>query len=59
MIGSRRVTGDRPPSPVGQDGLPGSVRVAVDEARTGRWEALNRLVEVLLAVDAVGDEEAA
>lgn len=59
MIGSRRVTGDRPPSPVGEEGLLGSVRVAVDEARTGRWEALNRLVEVLLEVDAVGDEEAA
>ncbi|MEU4555203.1 hypothetical protein [Micromonospora violae] len=34
----------------------GAVRVAVHEARDGRWEALNSLVEVLLKVDAVGDE---
>ncbi|WP_406068892.1 hypothetical protein [Micromonospora sp. NBC_01638] len=34
----------------------GAVRVAVHEACDGRWEALNRLVEVLIEVDSVGNE---
>ncbi|MFG2167973.1 hypothetical protein [Micromonospora chersina] len=35
------------------------MRVAVDGAAAGRWEALNHLVDVLIEVDAAGDEVAA
>lgn len=41
---------------MGEGGPLGAVRVAVDDAAAGRWEALNHLVEVLLEVDAAGDE---
>ncbi|SDZ14560.1 hypothetical protein SAMN05444365_10610 [Micromonospora pattaloongensis] len=44
------------PSTVGEGGPLGAVRVAVDGAAAGRWEALNHLVEVLLEVDDAGDE---
>ncbi|MFE9204875.1 HEAT repeat domain-containing protein [Micromonospora sp. NPDC007230] len=46
--------------PVLEEGGPlGAVRRAVDGAAAGGWEALNRLVEVLLEVDAAGDEAVA
>ncbi|MFE9694355.1 HEAT repeat domain-containing protein [Micromonospora sp. NPDC005806] len=43
-------------SAVGEGGSLGVVRVAVDGAAAGRWDALNHLVETLLEVDAAGDE---
>ncbi|MFF4811091.1 hypothetical protein ACFY03_23065 [Micromonospora chersina] len=46
-------------SAVREAGPLGAVRVAVDDAAAGRWEALNRLAEVLIEVDAAGDEVAA
>ncbi|MEU9829347.1 hypothetical protein [Micromonospora chersina] len=46
-------------SAVGERGPLGAVRVAVDSAAAGRWEALNHLVEVLIEVDDAGDEVAA
>ncbi len=56
MIWGRRGSGVQR-STVGEDGPLGRVRVAVDDAAgAGRWEALNHLVEVLLEVDAAGDE---
>lgn len=55
MIWGRRGSKAQP-SVVGEAGPLGTVRVAVDRAAAGRWEALNHLVEVLIEVDAAGDE---
>ncbi|GAB2958282.1 hypothetical protein GCM10027280_53770 [Micromonospora polyrhachis] len=56
VIWSRHNNGATPPLMVGKDRLLEAVQVAVDEAWAGRWESLNRLVEVLLEVDDAGDE---
>ncbi|MEU7608141.1 hypothetical protein [Micromonospora sp. NPDC049204] len=56
MIWGRRDSDVRPPSVAGESELLGAVRVTAHEACDGRWEALHRLVEVLLKVDALGDE---
>ncbi|WP_407942594.1 HEAT repeat domain-containing protein [Micromonospora globbae] len=54
------IWGKRVQRPVlGEGGPLGAVRRAVDGAAVAGWEALNDLVEVLLEVDAAGDEEAA
>lgn len=45
--------------PVEEDGLLPVVRVVVEHGGAGGWEALDRLVDVLLEVDAHGDEVAA
>ncbi|WBB67744.1 HEAT repeat domain-containing protein [Micromonospora sp. WMMD812] len=54
MIWARRGSG-HPPA-MGEGGPLETVRVAVDGAAAGGWEALNRLVEVLVEVDDAGDE---
>ncbi|WP_225980855.1 HEAT repeat domain-containing protein [Micromonospora sp. B006] len=59
VIWGRRDGQALPASPVEEDGLLSVVRVAVEDAGAGRWEALDRLVDVLLEVDAHGDEVAA
>lgn len=56
MIWGRRDGQVLPPSMVGQDRLLGAVRVAVGNAGAGQWDAVDRLVDALLKVDAVGDE---
>ncbi|MEU5948061.1 hypothetical protein ABZ793_21230 [Micromonospora sp. NPDC047465] len=56
MIWGRRDGPVLPTSTVGESGLLGAARIAVDEAGVGQWDALNCLVEVLLEVDAAGDE---
>lgn len=54
------IWGKRVQRPVLGEGRPlGAVRRAVDGAAAGGWEALDRLVEVLLEAEAAGDEAAA